>query len=111
MLEQQEMAMTEPERGMIPQAGVILGSILGGLFLIAAAVVGFTDRGSAGICGSVLGGGSTQLTLSGEIVCDRALSSPTTWTVILFVLAVVSFVVGLAITLVKKSQERASTGS
>lgn len=79
----------------------LVSFLLTGVLLLAIGLlVGFTERSTVILggadCGSVLGGGSEQLTSVGIAACGRALSTPATWTWILlagFAFCVISGIV------------------
>jgi hypothetical protein len=98
--------MSNSKTGSTPQSGVIIGSLIGVVLLVAGLWVGFAEHVPS-LCGSVLGGSSRYISSAEAIVCDRVLSASTTWTWVLIIAAVVSFVAGLLITVFMKRTEQA----
>lgn len=97
---------TEPESRVRNALATLV--IFGGIFIIIGLIVGFVGRqtgqyGGAD-CGSVLGGGgSTDLTTTGLAVCNKALSTPTTWTWILLILGFLLLISGWVIDAIQKN--------
>lgn len=97
-----------------PQAGVIVGAVIGLFLLLSGLIVGGDDHATpllgGGNCGSVFGGPPAELTVAGVVVCDQVLSSVVFWTWLLIVAAVLAFLAGLAVTLFRVRASRVTEG-
>lgn len=95
-----------------PRTALALSEIVGGLMVIIGLIVGFTDRTTSQYggakCGSVLGGGGEGLTTTGVTVCDRALSTPTTWTWLLLIVGILVLIAGWIIDTIQKNSHASS---
>ena len=99
--------MTEQKQA--PLRSAFVSSILiGGALIIVGLLVGFTQKSTSKFggaqCGSVLGGGSDELTATGVAVCEKALSTPTTWTWLLIAVGVAVVLAGMVVNSVGRSR-------
>lgn len=97
---------TEPESRVRNALATL--AIFGGVTIIVGLIVGFvghkTGQYGGADCGSVLGGGgSTDLTTTGVTLCNKALSTPTTWTWILLIVGFLLFLSGWIIDAIQKN--------
>jgi hypothetical protein len=79
----------------------VFSIIIGGAMVVIGLLVGFTQKTTSQYggaqCGSVLGGGGEDLTTTGVAVCQKALSTATTWTWILLIVGALIIVGGMIV--------------